>query len=431
MAPLFLILIIVAAWDVTRSAIKHTSADYQRSRDSAVKEAEKEAGGTSLPRPKQDALVRRHRRGYLAAEILHGFPVTRTGWHAGWLAHRTARTHARAVREEARTTDAETRASFVKGLREHRERQRQAGKEIEQAIIAWGGPVRGKEEVGKAVANVVPFPRRRPGDAPPLPADVGKPQPEAEPHSVSYWAPDIAQPPVTPRRPPEPGPYAPGRQDKQVCRLCSMPGSDADPLVPAGIGVAHRSHIERGEALLAGARAAGPHTTDPSDGLCIPPADSAPMRIELAEDGGGDPGPPLLETDDWPTGVPHRRNGGAPSPATNGGTHMSADTTYSTTLADAKAAHAQADEDTTTIRGRKASAEGAVDALTAANVDPAVIDEQLAYADALGRAETALTEAGEHAASVETLTQRYHGQMQEAHDDAPGAVASREFHGGS
>lgn len=40
----------------------------------------------------------------------------------------------------------------------------------------------------------------------------------------------------------------------QVCRVCTRPGTEADPLVPAGIGVVHRSHNEAGEAILRAAR---------------------------------------------------------------------------------------------------------------------------------------------------------------------------------
>ena len=114
-----------------------------------------------------------------------------------------------------------------------------------------------------------------------------------------------------------------------------------------------------------------------------------------------------------------------------GTTSGSGDTTYHSVLADAKAAHAQSDEDTTTIKGRMDAAYAAADQMTAANVDPAVIDEQMAYADSLKSALDALTQAGEHAGNTAGLAERYHGGMQEAHDNSPGQVAERSFHEGA
>jgi hypothetical protein len=423
MPALFFLLLIVAAWDVTKTAVRHTGNDYGRSRDSAVREAEKEAGGkASLPKPKRNAVVRRHKAGYMAGEILHGFPVTRTGWHAGWLAHGSARAQAKAIREEARTTNAETRASFLQGLREHRQRQEEARRQIEAAVAAAPGPVRGKEEVGKAAANVLPFPRRNPDDAPPLPADgVGGPHPEPGPYAVDISEPVVGYPKEWERpggfvrraedprpdddgaahlRAPMPDPRLNDAQRQRdadprlrdACAACGRPGIAEDPLVvhPDGYRV-HESH-----------------TTDPSDGLYIPPAD-----------------------DNWPTGIPHRRNGDAPSPATNGGTVMTADTTYRTVLDSCNADVAACDQDQATIRARKDAAYRLADEMTAANVDPAVIDEQMAKAAAYEQAEQALTQAGEHSGTTATLAQQYHGQMQAAVDDAPGRVAERQFHEGS
>jgi len=61
-----------------------------------------------------------------------------------------------------------------------------------------------------------------------------------------------------------------------VCRVCLRPGSAADPLEPAGIGVAHRSHIERGEAIMQAAR-------DRSDAAPDPAA--APAAAATAQNG--------------------------------------------------------------------------------------------------------------------------------------------------
>ena len=110
---------------------------------------------------------------------------------------------------------------------------------------------------------------------------------------------------------------------------------------------------------------------------------------------------------------------------------MTADTTYRTVLDSCKADVAACDQDQATIRSRKDAAYRLADEMTAANVDPAVIDEQMAKAAAYEQAEQALTQAGEHSGTTATLAQQYHGQMQAAVDDAPGAVAERSFHEGS
>ena len=108
----------------------------------------------------------------------------------------------------------------------------------------------------------------------------------------------------------------------------------------------------------------------------------------------------------------------------------SSDTTYRTVLADSKAAHAQADEDTSTIQKRMDDAYALADQMNAANVDPAVIDEQMNYADSLKDALKALTQAGEHAGNTATQAEKFHGGVQSAVDDAPGKVAERSFHEG-
>ena len=107
------------------------------------------------------------------------------------------------------------------------------------------------------------------------------------------------------------------------------------------------------------------------------------------------------------------------------------DTTYTSVIQAARAALAQSDQDTASIRGRKEAAYQAADDMNAAHVDPAAISAQMEYADALAKAEEALAAAGEHAAATAQTVERYHGGMQEAVDNAPGQVAERQFHEGS
>lgn len=107
---------------------------------------------------------------------------------------------------------------------------------------------------------------------------------------------------------------------------------------------------------------------------------------------------------------------------------MTADTTYRTVLDSCRADVAACDQDQATIKSRKDAAYQLADEMTAANVDPAVIDEQMAKAAAYEKAEQALTEAGEHSSSTSTLAEKYHGQMDEAYRDSPGKVAEKSFH---
>src|ERR1035441_1994637 len=121
-----------------------------------------------------------------------------------------------------------------------------------------------------------------------------------------------------------------------------------------------------------------------------------------------------------------------PSPATNGAQLMPAtDTTYTSVINSARAALAQSDQDTASIRGRKEKAYADADEMVAANVDPAAIEAQMNYADALAKAEESLANAGEHAGATAVPVERYHGGVQEAVDSAPGKIAERQFHEGS
>lgn len=154
-----------------------TVRDFQQSKAKRIKEAEGKAAPNPLPKSRRKAAARRHAAGYWAGEIGHGFPVARTGFHAGWLAHRTATDHHKAIREEAKTTQMETRVGFHGAVKEHRKRQAEAQKAIDEAVAAAPKPVRGKKAVKEAAkdAVILPFPRK--AADPPLPADSALPGP--------------------------------------------------------------------------------------------------------------------------------------------------------------------------------------------------------------------------------------------------------------
>lgn len=140
---------------VMRGAWDHLRDDYRRSRDQKVKAAAKKAPGGKLTKAAKRKALRRHATGYWAGEISRGFPVTRTGWHAGWLAHKTAAEHQRAVRDAAQTTHLETVAQFAPGRAEAKRRHEALRKEISETLgQAPEGQRTGREAVQKAAGEV-------------------------------------------------------------------------------------------------------------------------------------------------------------------------------------------------------------------------------------------------------------------------------------
>jgi outer membrane murein-binding lipoprotein Lpp len=179
-----LLIIAVFVW-AAKGGFDHLKADYRRSRDARISRVAKTHPKGILPKHKRASVARQHASGYWLREALHGFPVYRTGMHAGWIAHQTASTHAEAKRAEARTTQAETAASVRRTLREQVRRQKEAAAEAEEvwddpeAVIPEGSP----RERGRTVADLAEARRRKaaqegsPAD-PPLPSDtVGEPEP--------------------------------------------------------------------------------------------------------------------------------------------------------------------------------------------------------------------------------------------------------------
>ena len=168
------ILFLLGVGGAIKGAWDHIQADARVSRAVKVKAATKAAGG-SLPKSQRRAVVRRHTIGWWAREVGGGFPAARTGWHAGWIAHKTAVDRQQVIREEARTEHIETRAGFRKDLAEHQRRQAAARAEIEQALADAPDQPKGRKAVQSAADEVA---RKRAEKAarehgvPPLPADT-------------------------------------------------------------------------------------------------------------------------------------------------------------------------------------------------------------------------------------------------------------------
>jgi hypothetical protein len=440
-----LIIFALAVLLAGKSGRDHARSTRQRSGGSRMRAAEASSPG-GLP-PRRRSMVRaRHGAGWWASEALHGFPVTSTGVHAGWLANKAAADKQRAVREEARTTHLETRAERLTGLAEHRKRQQDARDQIIAASTdPETGRAKGRKAVREAADNVVPF---RPRQDPPLPSETVAPETAAASWDDPLPEPGPYAPPADARtedsfwlNPDEPrceecngrgcdacrgwgnapwDPDAPAASDDVICQACGNPARPGDPvLVQQGGALAHRSHAAESWADYEARRLTGDSTRNPSDpvsGGDMPrvPIDSSSASL------GDSPGRGDRNGTDQPS-----------NPTATGGPPMSADTTYTEVINASRAALAQSDQDTASIRTRKDDAYAAADAMVAANVDPAVINAQMEYADKLAAAEQALADAGEAAGSTASTVERYHGGMQEAVDSAPGQVAERQFHEGS
>lgn len=174
---LFMLFVIVGAAFAVRAAWKHGTETRAGSRVMALKAA---AGKSPVPlsRTRKQMIARQHDAGWWLSEALHGFPVLRTGLHAGWLAHEAAAIQGRHKVEEARTTQAEIRAVFATRLAEYRKRQAEAYAQIRDGLT---DPAGGREAAEQAAGKVLPFARPNPADPEPPPAPSPPPQPEPGP----------------------------------------------------------------------------------------------------------------------------------------------------------------------------------------------------------------------------------------------------------
>jgi hypothetical protein len=169
----------VAVGAGVKTAWDHGRADRQRSRQASVTKAAKKASPKDLTPAQRRVTTARHDIGWWASEALRGFPVHRTGWHHGWLEHKTDLTQRRAAREKARTAHVEAQADVAETLPGHRERQLAARQRIDQAQ-AQASPQ-----------------EHKPGDAPGLPADAVTPPAASSlpPIQEPAWATRPAAPP--------------------------------------------------------------------------------------------------------------------------------------------------------------------------------------------------------------------------------------------
>jgi hypothetical protein len=450
---LFLIGLVLAAkagWDAT-------VRDFQKSKAKRIKEAAAKAAPDPLPKSRRRAAARRHAAGYWAGEMAHGFPVARTGFHAGWLAHRTATDHHRNIREEAKTTQLETRASFLAGIKDHRKRQAEAQKAINEAIAAAPEPVRGKKAVQEAAkdAVILPFPRK--AAEPALPADGvdGRPsgrRPWEDEQEVLIAAANdefaremddqsVIDTPVRVHnaedsawlRPGEqrcegcggsgrnetgtaqcpvcngwgsapPDPDAPEAAPGTICAACGRPDRPGDPVLADSAGPLHRSHVLDHQA---------------SYNEALDRLRGAPTPCKAC----GHPGIPGART--CCTADDPRDD---PSPATNGAPVATAEITYDQTIREADGIIAECDQEIARLKARRLGQK--VEMLAAAGLDPGSLSRAMDIDDALKRQEQAAQQALDNAQALKNGLVHDHGALNEAHQNAPVEAADKTFYGG-
>ena len=355
--------------------------------------------------------------------------------HAGWLAHKTASMHSRHLREEARTTSDELRASFAPALAEHRKRQKAARDEIVR-VCDYSAPPRDRRKAMREAADAVvlhpDFPRDdwvpddEPGDpedeqaTSDLPEDPYPVRDDARPDDSDHLRPGQKRCPQCGGSgagptgacsycrgwgSDDPDPHAPLAAPGTICGACGHPGTAADPVLTEGGESFHRSHAVEAAA----------NRRDEAGVL----ADIDRIRIRLDE----------RDEKDWPAGIPHRRRGDATT-ATEG-TAMptgTAETTYDQTVAEANGIIAECEQEIARLRTRRIAAK--VEQMASAGLDSGSLSRAMEIDEALKAQEKAAQQALDAAQAFRDGLQRDHGAMNEAHQSAPVVGAQPEFYAG-
>lgn len=422
------IILLVALVYAGAHMFRHLRDSVRASREQRVGQLVKqheERYGTAATPAHRRFMAARHDTGWWTREVLHGFPVARTGYYSGWLAHRTAAEQERARRAEAARTHEEVRESFRSAA------ARRASANAEEIDRATGKPAASREEVRQA-AKVLPFTPRQ--DAPGAPEAA----PEAE----------AAQRPA-PR--PEPGPYATRRpdgkpeteadarffdeRDSGYAGPLNQDGKRLDPASPDDARAAdvlgslrrdasvqhiagRRQYVAAGlmrrplRALCGESLEGGP---DPS-----PDAPICPACLELNRKAGY-PAPDPSARDSHP----NPPDEGETMPATT----TAPETTYDDIQRSLKAEIRELHDEIARLRAKRAAWQLA-DALTGTLRDASTLGAFADYDDALDEQIKAVQRQLDAAESASGTLERNHGGMNEAHQSAPVPGADPRFYEG-
>lgn len=443
-----------------KGAVEHVRADFRGARQAKVKTATKKAGG-KLPKGEAAAIASRHATGWWLREASCGFPAARTGWHAGWIAHKTALERQRIIREEARTEHLQTLAQFRKDRAGHAKLQAEARAELERQLAAdqaSGSQVTGRKAVQKAAAKVASLDakrasRQRQQAAPPLPADSVRPARRvtgtdmpARPHfgRDSDWL-----EPGQPRcegcdgsgswrtrqgvftcpacrgfgsRPP--GADEPVAPVGTICAACGQPSTGDDPVTGRPDCHIHARHadedreryereLNRMRAIDGAPVAAGGSGPSPDAAHWSPPQ-------EAEQEQGDGLSRTFRDLSERHAQAGARANGTHPaaSPTTSGGTTVP-DTTFGSVIAAAKSQAAHADDAAASLASQLTAAEQIAEDMQSAGMDGGTLSAQLDHVDRLRAAKNAAEAAGESAGAVESTTSRNHGGVADAVQSAP------------
>lgn len=451
-----LIIFALAVLLAGKSGRDHARSTRQRSGGSRMRAAEASSPGGLSPRRR--SMVRaRHGVGWWASEALHGFPVTSTGVHAGWLANKAAADKQRAVREEARTTHLETRAERLTGLAGHRARQQEAR---DQIIAASADPETGKAKSRKAVREaadnvVVPF---RPRQDPPLPSETVTPEPG--PYAPGDApADDLAGHLKAPMRDPRLSMRQRQRDDsglRNVCAACGHAGTADDALLIIDGMRVHASHTADQDSGYHGLTEDGLSGEQPpsADGDPTDPRSPAEDALYgIREEELGKPGGRRDGTDHAPisgddvshsapidsTGAslgdsPGRgdRNGStdttAPSTEGDNMAAATAETTYDQQLAGANEVIAGAEQALAELKRQRLAQK--IEDLAGLSLDSGSLSRASDIDESLQAQEKAAQQTIDSAEAYRDGLVRDHGNVNEAHQNAPQGGAERTFYQG-
>lgn len=166
------VLLLAFGFAVAR-AIDHGRATRQSERKARLDEIAQRMPGGVAPKGRRRAAVVSHDAAWWFGEVFRGFPVHRTGWHAGWIQHKTEAVHQRAVRDQARDQHEDVRNAVRESRAERTARRAVQTTAVDKELAA--DPRGGKKAAQDAVGNVVQGPwtaTRRIDGQPETPADT-------------------------------------------------------------------------------------------------------------------------------------------------------------------------------------------------------------------------------------------------------------------
>lgn len=172
------IVLFIVAWAVT-NVIEDWRAGLRKSRKARIAEREKELAPAKMTPSQRKVTAARHDTGWWLREAIHGFPVARHGWRAGWVAHQAAHEQHRAILAEH------------KGVRDSWRQVRRQGKQNLRAVED-APPSLSRDQLKQKIKAASP-PAQTQGQQSPVPSAAPAPKPATA--GASAPSPAVAAPP--------------------------------------------------------------------------------------------------------------------------------------------------------------------------------------------------------------------------------------------